>query len=207
VGGHAGVGRQPGIGHRCAPHGRDRQLARPQAKLGVRAVSVVGRPGADLDRRLVQRQDEQSGGGQFLAARLAGVVPLPGREVLGQAAESAQFLLRIGDRPRRAVDHGAAVVDRVLEHRTGQHEAVHHGDRDARDRLAVPFGQALAGHRAVQVQEVLVIAVAGRHHHRHAIREHPEVRDQARGEHGEQLVPVGPPLLTQSPVPGPFGGR
>src|SRR5262249_761688 len=67
--------------------GGQRQLAGPQAQRGVRAEAVVGRAGPDLDRGFLERQRQEPGGGELLAAGLAGVVPLAGRHVLGDAAQ------------------------------------------------------------------------------------------------------------------------
>ena len=174
-----------GIGNGLLPERGQRQLAGPQAERGVRAVAVVGRPAPDLDGRLVQGHREQPGRGQFLAARPAGVVPLPGSQVLGQGAQAGDLLVRVGDRTRRRVDHRAAVVDRVLEHRTGQHQAIQHRDGQARHHAVAV--QAAAGHRTVHVDLVVVESVAGRHDHGHAIDDDAQMSHQSGPQHGEQL--------------------
>ena len=119
--------------------------------------------------------------------------------MLGQQPQAGEHFAGVGDDPRVAVDHRAPVVDRVLEHRTGQHEPVRYGDRHA--RLAVR-AQAHAGDGTVQVQGGLVEAVAGRHHHRPAVADHAEVGDQSGGEDGVQVAPFGPALLAEPAVPG-----
>ena len=68
---------------------------------GVGAVAVVGLVGADPGRGLRQWQRQQSGGGQFLAAGLAGVIPLAGCHVLGQKPQPGQLLCWIGDQAGR----------------------------------------------------------------------------------------------------------
>ena len=189
-----------GIGDGLLPERGQRQLARPEAERRVRAVAVIGRPAADLDRRLVQGHREQPGRGQFLAAGPPRVVPLPGSQVLGQGAQTGDLLVRIGDQPRRGVDHRAAVVDRVLEHRTGQHQAIQHRDGQAGRRVVAV--QAAAGHRTVHVDLLVVESVAGRHHHGHAIHDDAQMSHQPGPQHGEQLRPVAAALLAQPPVPG-----
>ncbi len=60
-----------------------------------------------------------------------GVVPLAGRDVLGDAAQGGEFFGAAVDQAGPPVDHGAAVVDGVLEHRPGQHQPLGEGDGDA----------------------------------------------------------------------------
>ena len=66
----------------------------------------------------------------------------------------ASCLGGVGDQPGPPVDHGAAVVDGVLEHRPGEHQAVGEGHGDA--HVGSGGVQALAGDRTVQVQGVRV---------------------------------------------------
>lgn len=50
--------------------------------------------------------------------------PLARGDVLGEAAQAVELLLGVGHGSRYAVDHRAAVVDPVLEHRARQDEVV-----------------------------------------------------------------------------------
>ena len=177
----------------------------PQSQRGIRGVAVAGRPGADLHRGLLQRQRQQPHGGEFLAAGPAGVVPLAGRDVLGDAAQPSEPFSRVGDLPGLPVDHGAAVVDGVLEHRPGQHQPVGEGDGDT--HRSAGGVQALAGDRTVQVQGVRGEPVHGGDHHRPPAGDRSEVGDQPGVEHRIQRLSVGPPQVPVPAMPGPLGRR
>ena len=199
------AGRQGRIGDGLLPGGGQRQFPGPQAQRGIRGVAVAGRAGADLHRGLLQRQRQQPHGGEFLAAGPAGVVPLAGRDVLGDGSQPGEPFGGVGDQPGLPVDHGAAVVDGVLERRPGQHQPVGEGDGDAyRGAGGV---QALAGDRAVQVQVVRGEPVHGGDHHRPPAGDHSEVGDQPSVKHRIQRLPVGPPQVPVPAVPGPLGRR
>jgi hypothetical protein len=142
------------------------------------------------------------GGREFLLTRPAYVVPLAGHHVLGEQSRAGEQFIRAGDDPGIAVDHRAAVVDRVLEHRTGEYQAVRQRDRHADRAIGT---QADARDGTVQVQGRLVEAVARRHDHRPAPVDHAKVGDQPCGEVGEQVVSVGAPLLTEPAVPSAPG--
>jgi hypothetical protein len=92
------------------PRGGQRQFAGPQAQRGIGAVAVVGRAGADLHRGFLQRQRQQADRGEFLAAGLAGVVPLAGRDVLGDAAQPGEPFGGVGDQPGLPVAEKLATV-------------------------------------------------------------------------------------------------
>ena len=198
------AGGQDRVGLRGLPGRGERQHASPDGQASIRAVTVVGRPGADLHRGLGQRQRQQGGRGEFLLVRLAGVVPLAGHDVLGQRTQAGQLLRRVGDQPRRAVDHRAAVVDRVLEDRPGQHQAVHVGHGDA-DRRLGRGDQAAAGHRAVQVDHLAGHAVDSGKHHRVAVHHDPEMTDHPGPQDVVQVPPAGAALLAQAAVRGAGG--
>ena len=92
------AGREGWVGEGLLPGGGQREVARPQAQRGIGAVAVAGRA-VDLHRGLVERQRQQAHGGEFLAAGLAGVVPLAGRHVLGDGAQPGEPFAGVGDQP------------------------------------------------------------------------------------------------------------
>ena len=101
-----------------------------------------------------------------------------------------------GDQPRRAEDHRAAVVHRMVEHRPGAHQAVQVRHRDA-DLMPVGGAQGAVGRRPVQVEGVADAPVPGRQHHGIAVHDHAEVADQAGVQDGVEVGSVGPAALAE----------
>src|SRR5690606_14965243 len=112
VGGHRGTGREGRVRLGVAEDRADRQHARPAPARRDVCLVVAGRAGAHLDAGLAEADREHGGGGELAAVRLAGVLPRPGRELLGDGAQAGELLGGIGDEPGRAVHHRAAVVHR-----------------------------------------------------------------------------------------------
>src|SRR5690606_10639038 len=166
---------------------------------------VAGRAGAHLDAGLAEADREHGGGGELAAVRLAGVLPRPGGELLGDGAQAGELLGGIGDEPGRAVHHRAAVVHRVAEHRAGVDDPVEVGDGQA-DRGAVGDPQPAGAGGAVDVDGVVDAAVAGGQHDGGAVADEPDVADQPRVEHGVQVGPVGAGAFAV-PGQGRAGGR
>ena len=121
------------------------------------------------------------------------------------ASRPASFSAGSSTKLGQAVDHGAPVVDRVVEDRAGQHQAVHqgHGHTDRRRPLGRP--QAPAGHRAVHVEVVAQACVRGRHDHRPAVDVHAQVADEPGVEHGVEILAAVGALLGQASQAHPVG--
>ena len=166
-----------------------------------------GGPSLDLDRRLVQTEPEHGGGGQLLVRREPGVLPLPGGHVVADGPEAGQLLRPVGDHLGDSEDHGAAVVDRVVEDRSGQHHPVDQGHRHAHRRGSSGRPQAATGRRAVQEHGVSRPPVGGRDDHGSAVHLDAQMADEPGIEHGEEVLPPVRALLGQAPKPGPLGRR
>ena len=203
---HRDAGTQGRIGHRIEPDRPQRYLARPHVECTVGPVTVVGWAFADLHRRLVEGQPQHRGGGQLPGRGGAGVLPLPRGHVIADDPQSRRLLV-VGQHLGEAVDHGTAVVHRVVEDRAGQHHPVdeRHG-RAHRDRL-LGGAQAAAGHRAVQVEMVTGPPVARGHHHRATGHLQTQVADESGVEHGVEVLSPVRALGRQPSQSGPLGGR
>ena len=162
-------GRPPGRAGRCGgdhagPHvqGRDRRPPRRPAAL------------ADLHRGLVEGQAQHGGGRQLLVRGRPARRPTgPGATCSQMASSPASFSSGSSTQLGQAVDHGAPVVDRVVEDRAGQHQAVDQGDGHAHRHRGLAVPQAPAGRRPVHEQVVARPPVGGGDHHRPAVHHEP----------------------------------
>ena len=131
----------------------------------------------------------------------------PGATWSLMARRPTSFSLGVGQHLGNAVDHGAAVVDRMFEHRTGQHQTVDMGDRHARLHRLAGGAQAPAGHRSMEEEPVVVACVAGGHHHRPPVDEEAEMADEPGVEHGMEIGTPVRSLFGDAPEAGPVRHR
>jgi hypothetical protein len=167
----------------------ERHDARPDVELVVLVV-VERWAGADLARALLDRQHEHRGGLELLAGGDADVVPAAGDQPLGERVQRAVALLGVLDRPRGAVQDDGTIVDRVVEGRARQHQAVdeRHGEADLRP--ARERAQHAAGGRAVQVDLVAGAGVERRDDGGATVVDEADVADEAVVEDRVQSLAV-----------------
>ena len=96
---------------------------------------------------------------------------------------------------RPADDHRRAVVHRVVERRSREHQSIQHRDRDADVHLgggpeAARCDRAVEVERPALVRPVEVHAERSRKHQRRAVHDHAEMADQ-RGCRGRRGGPAG----------------
>src|SRR6266581_1578484 len=186
---HRDVLRDPLLGHGLLRDQSKGKHAGPHRQRDVLLV-VLRAPGSHLGGGLVQPDPQDSRLAQLDVAGAADVVPAAGRDVLGDDLQRVEPLPRVVHLDRGAEDHDRAVVHRVVEGRTGQHQAVLDGDGHA-DRGA-PFEcpQHPAGGGAVEVQAVAIAGVDGGDDVGLAVHHEADVADQGLVQDGVDRLPV-----------------
>ena len=132
---------------------RKRNLSRPNRQ---RVVSiVVERIAASELRRCLHDWNRQNrSGGQLLLVGMPNMIPAAGRDVIDQTFHHADLFSRVGDQLRRAENHHRAVVDRMMERGSREHQAV---DMRHRNRYRRSLGRRTehsARSRSVNIKPV-----------------------------------------------------
>ena len=107
-----------------------RHLATPVRQLEIVRL-LDRRPGADLRRRLGDREPDHPSRAQLGIARSATVVGPARQVVVDDGAQRAVLLVRVVDQDCLPDDGHRAVVHRMVEGRAREHERVDDRDRDA----------------------------------------------------------------------------
>ena len=100
-------------------------------------------------------------------------------DVLDDRFQNAQLLLSIDDFARRAQHHDRAIVHRVMESGTGQHQSVEKSDGHARRHALPERAEHAAGTGAVEVQRLADPRVNRGDDHRMTLDDEADVADQA----------------------------
>ena len=166
----AGTGRERSDG--------ERDVAGPDVELGVGRAAVVRPTDGDLGRCLVERQREHAGRLQLLARRRARVGPAAGQQLLGERLEHGVLLVGIRHGRRRAEHDDRAVVDRVLEDRAGEHDAVEERHGDAGGDALADGADGAARRGAVDVEQVADACMQRRDHVRLPVALEAEMADE-----------------------------
>ena len=161
-----------GTGRRPWPRGS------PDGQLAV-LRPVGGRTGADLRRRLVERELEHFRRRELGLVRPARVARAPGHRVLDERVQRRALLVLVLDQPRLAEHDDRAVVERVMEGSAREHEAVEQRHGHAHGHTLAQRAEHAAERRAVQIQLLSCARVQHRDHERLAAVGEAEVRDES----------------------------
>src|SRR5829696_4068324 len=177
----------------------DRDVAGPDVERGVLALAVVRAAGRDLRRRLGEREREDRGRLELLAARLARLLPASGQHLLGERAQRFELLVRLAHGARVAEHHDRPVVDAHLEHRAREHHPVEqrHGQAHRHRRADGP--ERAAGRRAVDVDLLADARVERRDDERLAFVGEADVSDERLVEDRLDGVAVVRRLVVHAP--------
>ena len=115
------------------------------------------------------------------------------------AVEHADFLLAIDDLLRFSEHDDRAVVHRVMERRSRQHQAVEKRDRDAGVDAAAQRPQHSGRRRAVEVEVIADARVDGRDDDRPPFDDESDVADQRLVEDGVDRRSIVIAALRQTP--------
>ena len=126
---------------------------------------------------------------------------------LVKRAQRRDLLGRILDQAGPAQHHHRAVVDRVVEGRAGQHQAVDEGDGDAHVEAGGERAHHPAGGRAVEVQRVADPGIAGGHGEGLAVDDEGDVTDEAVVEDAVDLGAIEDAAFREAAQPGAIGDR
>ena len=131
----------------------------------------------------------------------------PGAACSDEGLERGELVRRVVHEFGKAVDHGAAVVDRVVEDRSCQHQAVDQGHRHADRRRCLGRAQRPAGGRPVDHEVVAGAAIGRRDDHGPAVDHHAQVAHEPGVEHGVEVLASVRPLVGEAPEPDPVARR
>ena len=167
----------------------DRDDPGPGLELGVRGIVVVGRPGSNLGRGLVDRHRQDRRRLELLRVRASNLGPPSREELFGEGLEGRQPLGLVVHALERPEGHHRLVVRRVLEGRARQDEPVDDGHRHTGSGSLGQGPHRAARGRAVDVEPVAEVRVE----HRDATRVAPvEERDVGQQTAAQDAVDRGP---------------
>ena len=203
--GHRGGGVEPWIGLRHAHLGRQRNHPRPDGQVVVGLV-VDGRAAAHLRGGLVERECQDLRALELLLGRGPNLGPPARHQLLGEKLECTQPLRFGRDQPRLAEHDDRAVVDRVVEGRARQHEAVHQRGGHANRGALLEHPQHPARCGSVQVEPVVNTRVEGGDHVRLAVGDEADVAHEGGVEDGLDRVALVHPARGDAAHAGALGG-